>query len=376
MASAAEKSPDSPSPWLDVARAFAAWVVCFAHARSFFMVDYAQSNAGALGGVFYLVTGLHHQAVMVFFVLSGYFVGGALAREVKSGSVDARRYAIKRTARLWVVLIPALLLTLLWDSLGTTVAGPSGYSGAFGEILASGPREPVDLSLATFFGNTFFLQDIAVPVFGSNGPLWSLAYEGWYYLLAILAAQVVVGSTIARALCGTTLVVALMFLAIWQPAVLLLGCNWLFGVVIHQWRKTPRGISWRVGTLGLFGVTLIASRFGWPIGHDLLVGASFALVLSWLAAASMPIGGKVAFVCADFSYTLYLTHYPLLAFLFFAFAGGAQLAFNVASVSELVALLSLCLAYAWLVWWLFERNTAKVRGWLDASLPRPLHRPV
>jgi hypothetical protein len=38
--------------------------------------------------------------------------------------------------------------------------------------------------------NAFFLQTIAGPTFGSNGPLWSLAYEWWYYVLfpLVLAA--------------------------------------------------------------------------------------------------------------------------------------------------------------------------------------------
>ena len=35
--------------------------------------------------------------------------------------------------------------------------------------------------------NAFFLQTIVGPTFGSNGPLWSLAYEWWYYVLFPLA---------------------------------------------------------------------------------------------------------------------------------------------------------------------------------------------
>ena len=41
-----------------------------------------------------------------------------------------------------------------------------------------GASRPVD---DDFAGNALFLQTILVPVLGTNGPLWSLAYEFWYY---------------------------------------------------------------------------------------------------------------------------------------------------------------------------------------------------
>ena len=34
-----------------------------------------------------------------------------------------------------------------------------------------------------FWGNAFFLQQTLVKTFGSDGPLWSLANEFWYYML-------------------------------------------------------------------------------------------------------------------------------------------------------------------------------------------------
>src|SRR5207302_8969523 len=37
-----------------------------------------------------------------------------------------------------------------------------------------------------FLGNLLGLQTVCVPSFGSNGPLWSLANEWWYYCFFIL----------------------------------------------------------------------------------------------------------------------------------------------------------------------------------------------
>lgn len=364
---------DAQAPWLNVARALAAWMVCFAHLRAFFLVDFEQSGSGPLGSLFYFATGLHHQAVMIFFVLSGYFVGGALLREAQRGPIDFRLYALKRATRLWMVLVPALLLTLLWDRLGMALAGSAAYDGAYAAILSSGPTPdaPADHSLISFLGNVFFLQTIFVPSYGSNGPLWSLAYEGWYYLLFPLAVQVFMARAVwTKITCAFLLAGFLAVLLIWQPAIVVLGLNWLFGVAVY-WLGRQRGIAavtqnriWRLGTLGLFAITLAASRLGlWP-GHDLLVGLAFALVVTWLGDAAMAgtMARKAAYAGADFSYTLYLTHFPLLGLLFFTCANGEQLPFTWQSLAILMALFALCLAFAWLVWWVFERNTALVRN--------------
>src|SRR5262245_21311046 len=59
-----------------------------------------------------------HVAVMVFFVLSGYLVGGSVLKSIASGSWSGRAYLIKRLVRLWVVLIPAVIIGLCLDNIG------------------------------------------------------------------------------------------------------------------------------------------------------------------------------------------------------------------------------------------------------------------
>ena len=56
-----------------------------------------------------------YTGVDVFFVLSGFLVGGAVMRA--GPAFDWRTYAIARLSRLWVVLVPALLLTAALDQL-------------------------------------------------------------------------------------------------------------------------------------------------------------------------------------------------------------------------------------------------------------------
>lgn len=175
---------------LDLIRGVSALAVLFAHARGFIFVDFAEVVEGSvLTKAFYFATGVHHQAVMVFFVLSGYFVGGSVIEGFRKQRFLVSRYCLARISRLWVALIPALFLTMVLDAIGRGI-NPEAYLGGFRDIFMSGP-EPNSVSgfsATAFLGNLAFLQTVEVPVFGSNGPLWSLANEFWYYVLFPLLA--------------------------------------------------------------------------------------------------------------------------------------------------------------------------------------------
>ncbi|NUA26017.1 hypothetical protein FCJ59_04220 [Cupriavidus basilensis] len=83
--------------------------------------------------------------------------------------------------RLWIVLLPALLLGLFWDSAGIHLAWGPLYQGTEGNAA-----QQIDIShnlgVAGLVCNAAFLQTLACQTYGSNGPLWSLANEFWYYL--------------------------------------------------------------------------------------------------------------------------------------------------------------------------------------------------
>jgi peptidoglycan/LPS O-acetylase OafA/YrhL len=174
--------------WLDVIRGLSAVAVCAGHLRAMMFVDYAELKAPSLlHKIFYAMTGLGHQAVMVFFVLSGFFVGGSVLR--KGPNFEWIDYAIARLSRLWIVLIPALIVTFVIDRFISSIA-PDVLAGSYYSIWSSGPFISKDHSttLLTFLGNVFFLQNILTPVFGTNTPLWSLANEFWYYVIFPLCA--------------------------------------------------------------------------------------------------------------------------------------------------------------------------------------------
>jgi peptidoglycan/LPS O-acetylase OafA/YrhL len=121
--------------------------------------------------VFAFLTGFAHLAIVVFFVLSGWLAGGGLLD--RFGSPGAMRlYAIGRVIRLWIVLVPAYAAMLLFAACVGWLDASSPDLGASG-----------DYSAGAFIGNLLGLQTLAVPRFGGNYPLWTLANGTWYYLL-------------------------------------------------------------------------------------------------------------------------------------------------------------------------------------------------
>src|ERR1700730_16114723 len=170
---------------LDMLRGLAALGVLVGHTRGFLINGYAATAPHSLfDQLFYFVNGLGHQSVIAFFALSGLLVGGPALRDIITGRWHWGPYMLRRLTRLWTVLIPALLLTWVLDTAGGALGGHAGYEGAFYGESFSGPSpgQPADLSLPTFLANMLFVQTIVAPVFGSNGPLWSLANEFWYYI--------------------------------------------------------------------------------------------------------------------------------------------------------------------------------------------------
>src|SRR5580704_17059432 len=122
---AAEAAPSSTVapgfhwPFLDLVRFGAALLVLFGHSRGLYFASIADvPDAGIATRLFYLATGLQHEGVVLFFVVSGFLVGGSAWRNIEAGRFDARLYLINRFSRIYLVLIPALALVFILDRLG------------------------------------------------------------------------------------------------------------------------------------------------------------------------------------------------------------------------------------------------------------------
>ncbi len=113
MATAHQASPrNGRFEHLDMVRGLAALLVVLGHVRAMVFLDLQTVTSGRLVAMpLYIVTGLGHQAVILFFALSGFLVGGRAMVEIGKGTSQARDYTIHRFARLWTVMIPALVVT-------------------------------------------------------------------------------------------------------------------------------------------------------------------------------------------------------------------------------------------------------------------------
>lgn len=356
-------------------RGLAALAVVAGHARGFVFLDYdAAGHKDAVTKAFYFVTGLGHQSVIAFFALSGFLVGGKAFESIKGGTWSFPNYLIARLSRLWTVALPALALTLGLDSLGLRLTNGTGYDGTLYGLLASGPPSGggVDLSLTTLAGNIAFLQTITVPVYGSNGPLWSLANEFWYYVIFPLFFLALVAPLDWRA--RTASAITAVAIPLLLPVnLVVLGAIWVAGALAYA-ASRRRGILDRVAhpgaclSAGIAAAALIVSgRSGSPalppLAQDLLLGLAFAAMLPGLAAAAPGPGfyRRIANALSEIPYTLYATHFPVLAIIWFAGVAPHQFPPAPNAMALWSAMVLICVTSATVLWWCFERHTPTVR---------------
>lgn len=126
-----------------------------------------------------------HEAVMVFFVLSGFFIhlqGASQLRAGVAGPLAARPFYARRAHRLLAPYLFALLVTVLCDAIGAAWF-PRLYAAGTGDALLDHAFALHGYGLDAMVPALMLLPSSLGRDFGSNGPLWSLGYEVIYYLL-------------------------------------------------------------------------------------------------------------------------------------------------------------------------------------------------
>lgn len=354
------------SVYLDAVRFLAALIVFAAHA------SYPRFDGGWLS----FITPYGHEAVIVFFVLSGYVIG-YVAHERER---DLRTFFVSRLARLYSVVLWALILTLLLDRAGAAI-DPALYRPDW--------LRP-ELIPERFFANLLFVNELwfsSIRAF-SNGVFWSLGYEFWYYV--IFAVWYYVASFRRWLLLAAVLVLV-------GPKILLLAPLWWLGYLVYRFNATtqlPHVLGWLlfVGSIlgfalhELFGLEPIlhaASKsllsfeigghdlyrdFGWSKWFlaDYVLGVLIATNFIGFAAISrnaraipQVVVAPIRFLAAS-TFTLYLLHFPLLQF--FASVFDTSAAIIVATLASVFAVAHLT-----------EHRKAAYRRFFDARLPRPAH---
>lgn len=308
------------SLYLDLLRLLAALAVVFSHA-----------NMNQLVANSYLPNSFGHNAVVVFFLLSGYVIAYVTTTKENNWT----QYWVSRLARVYSVAIPAILLTIVCDQIGSHF-NPAFYAGS----ITTHDFALIRVAASLAFVNELWFVSI-MPF--SNSPYWSICYEmAYYFLYAIwcfsdakrrnwylLAASLLVG-----------------------PKILILAPVWLLGVVLYQQRDTR--ISPLIGWSLWLGSIVAVAAFQWfdvttLIAHHLeqvIGGRWFTLlhfskrflgdyVLALLIAGNFvgfraianqfdwfwkKTGRAIRFI-AGYTFSVYLFHLPLM-FLLVALIGG------------------------------------------------------
>jgi peptidoglycan/LPS O-acetylase OafA/YrhL len=303
---------------LDVIRFLAALLVFFHHAA-----------IGKFGsGLPYRFIATDREPVILFFVLSGFVI--AYSAETKDRTPGT--YALNRLARLYSVVLPALVLTALLQPLGSWLS-PQLYADHWNDpVTLANVGRPLGLQLAAtgLYLNEIWWWDVWPSV---NSPFWSLGYEAVYYLLYALALW---GGRHRWIWVGLAALAA-------GPKILLLLPLWLLGVATYRAIKAEtlsRAQGYLVSAIAVLlyvlfiglGLKTGLDRFVLGFGPDTalrlsnsveflsnyVTGLLFSALLIGLAAVAQDFAAplyrlqKPIRAAAGLTFALYLFHYPLV----------------------------------------------------------------
>lgn len=373
--------PTALSHFIDVARWVAACAVMLGHAAFISLPDIMTAPHGAGVYVWWFITAFWHQAVLVFFVISGFLVGGKALRLSRGAEPFLRDYLIDRFSRIYIVFVPALALGVLVDTLGRRLFAGVGiyewpaWDGVFAPSHA--------------FAALFQLQSIWSGPVGTNGPLWSLACEFWYYILfpSLLAPWSRAHTPRVRAalfVCGVGL---LIFLSI-PPGFFLFGFGiWILGALVTLPSRPLVASKWLSLAIFVAAATAIRLAARGPVlaAHPILqyvadatTAATFANLLLTLRFS----GDRGFSFCrlsinerlSQFSYSLYATHGPIVIFLLAAssaFFGKGWVDSSPTALHWIVqfAFIATLLAIGYKFSTVTEARTGALRRALHALLP-------
>lgn len=303
------------SIYLDLVRIIATFFVFILHAEAFDGQWIAN-----------LLPNFGHDAVVVFFILSGFVI--RYVAETKEGTL--KQFVGARFIRIYSVVIPSLILSFILYFIGWFVK-LDGYNN-FQEI------DWVHILPVSFFLlNQIQGFDLLVPY---NLPFWSICYEVSYYALFAVAYYMT----------GKKRVITFLVLSVLiGPKILLLFPLWLEGCLVYKIIKKDYNISHSIGWAMFVGSLIIyliyryylindylymlsINILGNSLGHnylswsrffvsDYIVGflvsinfIGFSIIQKYFTRIFQKTGKSIRFL-ASITFSIYLMHFPLLTFL-------------------------------------------------------------
>ena len=357
----------SLSSALDILRALAAFLVVANHVGEvLFQFD---DHLDPFNLFIFQFLYLGHQAVMILFVVSGFLIGRAGVQCFTKNGQKVFDYGVDRITRIYVVLIPALIIGFVLDQILLQL-----HAGA--EFDYVGQRT----SWLIFLANLFGLQTVLAPTFGSNGPLWSLACELWYYFMFPVFLVMLFGSSPRRRLIAAAVFVAALFFI--SEDILHYGTIWCLGLVcwLPKRRLVPQWLAWTilVGFLATANNEALWAN-GWGFPHIVGTAVSVGLIINSHRHDRAPRKAKAYSISnffAKFTYSLYLYHYPPLMIILALLLKNNFVPYHRMGVNEALEALALLIflyVYSYALFWVTERKYYGFRDFVRAKAA-PLRR--
>ncbi|WP_336777349.1 acyltransferase family protein [Pantoea sp. USHLN256] len=268
------------------------------------------------------ITTLHGGFIGVdlFFVISGFLIGGIISKEISEGRFSFYQFYLRRIRRIAPALFFMMAILLL---LGFILLSPLEFS------------QLAKYSVAVFISVPNMLLLKSGDYFSSDSDLnpllmtWSLGIEEQFYI--VLPFILLLAARLKRSMAGVVLVLSLISLAacIWLTPFASTHAFYLLptrawelgaGVLLALWKPQPlegRCANWLnvIGWQLIVAASLLLSKEdsfpGWlalipVIAACLMIGARGELNQRLLENAPMRFIGKI-------SYSWYLWHWPLLS---------------------------------------------------------------
>ena len=262
---------------------------------------------------------------------------------------------LKRLIRMYVVLLPALIVGGLFDLWRVHIVGQVDPETHFGW--------PV------FAGNLLFLQTVLVDTFGRNSPLWSLAYLFWYYVLWGLLIWSI--SWRKRTCVKVAFMVVLILLGLVSMShIMKLFPVWLMGVAVRFCPPFFRNRRWSFPLTGVFVLcVVVANLMQGSLTGSVIVGLAFSGVIwYWMSAPLQPhaVCAVLSRTLAAFSFSLYTIHFPIVKWLVETMKlcgleiGNALSQIGLKNWGLLLTAAILLYIVAWLFYLVSERHTAAI----------------
>lgn len=274
-------------------------------------------------------------SVLVFFLLSGYLISLSINYIIKkNGYFSVSEYLIHRISRIYPPLIFSIILCCLFYVviIGIHLNGATEYTLSFDK----GPvtRSVFDVTLREIYGTVLQMYAINKTSYLSvNGPLWSLSYEVvFYYVIAAILymkIRIVAGkSAIKKTWLYIAVLLASGYVVInnYNLWVLFYFAIWLYGFTVHAnlgrlGKRYYKYSSW----IFLLLTLLLYLLYGWsPVSNveslpNALAQIPFSFLIFNIMSRStyfrLPLFGFFR-RASNYSYTLYICHFPILLFLF------------------------------------------------------------